>query len=63
MNCGWGWEVMPVALSDPDEPTKLEEIECIEHAKVKNERLTVHLDNTKKAHSLMHGHCNKAMKT
>ena len=51
----------PVTSRDLDEPTKAEEIECAKHVKKKNERFTVCLDNTKKAHSLMHGHCNEAM--
>ena len=43
--------------------TKTEEMKCTEHVKEKNARFTVCPDNTKKAHSLMHGHCNETMQT
>ena len=43
-----------VAMNDPDKMTKTEEIERTEHVKEKNERFMMHLDNMKKAHSLMH---------
>ena len=56
-----GMGFTPVTLRDPDKPTKSEEIEHTKHVKEKNERFTVCPDNTKKAHSLTHGHLHEAM--
>ena len=58
-----GVGVTPVALRDPNKPTKTEETDYTKHVKEKNERFMVCLDNTKKAHSLLHGCCNEAMQT
>ena len=57
-----GTSFKSVTLKDLDEPTKLEEIECTKHVKEKNERFTVHPDNTKNtlidAWALQQGNAN-----
>ena len=50
-----------VTMTKPDSPTLTESVDHTEFVKERNERFQVHKDNAKKAHSLIHGHCNKAM--
>ena len=56
----WMVLVLPVVtLNDPNKSSQLHTA----HEKEKNKTFTVHQDNTKKAHLLMHGHHNEAMQT
>ena len=48
-------------MKDGNSPTQMELVECTEFVKDGNERFHVCQDNSKKAHLLMCGHCNKVM--
>ena len=50
-----------VAFVDENKPTQLELVDYTKFTKDRNKRFRVQQDNSKKAHSSMHGCCNKAM--
>ena len=52
-----------VTITDKKNPTQLETMDHTKFVKERGKRFRVHQDNRKKAHLLMHGHCNKAMQT
>ena len=51
----------PTPFTDASEPTPIELMEHTECAKEKNKRFRTCQDNCKKAFSMIHGFCNKAM--